>query len=304
MSSLTGQNRASITDLRRALRSPAAIGVVAQEGADDPARLALLSHARPESGELPVAALEEYCICLTHAERLDPALARFALPMCLDAWQRYLFEGTHGDLAMLLFHRLAGHATKLEESMGATDVEVVRDFMRVSILSRLSTVTSLQVNAPGEMEVWVDYLAGYGTVWADFSILLRDWCSVSTIGLAIAAIQYLSLLVYEDAEHPLFQRWADRLGGAAPLPWAGKDVPWLRDNVSALQQMLQGTGARDWMARAVDRLKGHADESLARLILDDMDLQPYRVESRTRDLAMHMATPGAQKYWSDVYGIH
>lgn len=304
MTDLQSHKAPTLRALRLALRSPTAIGVLAQEGADDPDRLALLSHTRSDEGELPVAGLEEYSLCIKYAEELEPKLARFALPMCLDAWQRCLFRGEHPGLARMFFDGIAGRTNKIERSLGTDGACLIRDFMRRSILFKLSAIESLGVSAPEEMEIWVDFIACYGTAWTDVAALLGEWSAVTNLGFALSSVQYLSLLVYNDAEHPIFGKWAGQRGGAAPLPWSGKDAPWLHENVVALEKLLLGDGALAWLSRAVARLAGQPDESLARTILEDLELQPYRFETRCKDLIAHMATSGAQKYWSDDYGMN
>lgn len=252
-------------------------------------------------------ALEEYCLDLRWVDTLQPDLLRHALPLLLEAWQSFLFDGSHQDVALALHSALSARPNILATTLDAQSAEIVRDFMAESILSRISGTVQLRVGSGSDIDRWLACLGSYGCIWPDAGRIFQEWGSTRYRGCSLSAVQYLSLLVYDDRENPVF---ADRVvaGGALPVPWEyasnGVGEHWLTENLASFREAMTLEYVAKWLDRAHRSLAGQPEAELAALVAEDMALQPYLVEGRLMDLSDHLAStaPSSDKYWRDATG--
>ena len=282
---------------------------IRQGSVDAPDMLDALVRGGRLDAPLADGPLHEYCLCLRYVRPLQRDLMLHALPLCLKAWQESLFGMGHTDVAKA-FHSALGNAPNIISTTISDDAaRVVADFMRGSLIARMSRERTLRKPA-GDLSVhtWIAFFASYGCIWPEVEKIFDDWRRLPLVGLSVAAIQYLSLLAYDDVEHPLFPAWSSSTGGGAPKPWDyatedGDSPTWLPENIKALAESLSVDGVQQWVCAAAQQLAGHTEHQLADLVAEDVGLQPYRVESRIVDLVHHMASREAYKYWSDSYGM-
>jgi hypothetical protein len=291
------------------LGSPRPPAALRQDAFDDPELLRALAEHRQFSAPVGEGLLYEYCLCLKYVDPLQPELMRHALPLCLKAWQNSLFEGSCMDVARAFHSAINARTNIISMTIGDGASRVVVDFMRESIVAMISGERALR-KVVGDLSAhrWMAFFASYGSMWADVDKLLSEWRSLPFDGLSVGAIQYLSLFSYDDREHPLFPAWSPSSGGGAPRPWdyaaeEGDSPQWCSDNVDVLSSFFTVESVQGWARAAAQRLSGHPECELAGLVCEDIELQPYRVDSRIKDFVRHMASKDPYKYWSDTYGM-
>jgi hypothetical protein len=298
----------SVTRVFALLGRPQPPSSISQEAFDDRLLLdELVRHGRL-NGPILDGPLHEYCLCLKYVSPLQPDLMRHAIPLCLEAWQARLFDQGHEDVARAFNSALSTRPDVIAAALDESAARAIMDFMRASILARMSHQMNLRKpEGDTAAHTWMGFFASYGCIWPDVKDVLADWRRSDVAGLAVAAIEYLSLLAYDDREHPLFAASARR-PGAVPRPWdyAGEDgdpSKWLPENVDALRSTMTVASVEAWALEAAGRLASHTERDLAALVAEDIALQPYLIESRLGDLVHHMASIEAYKVWSDVYGV-
>jgi hypothetical protein len=66
---------------------------------------------------------------------------------------------------------------------------------------------------------WIRALTTYGVLLPDVETLWARWWSIETIGRAVSCVQYLSALVYDKDDNPVFTPWTRDHGGGPPCLW-------------------------------------------------------------------------------------
>jgi hypothetical protein len=115
--------------------------------------------------------------------------------------------------------------------------------MRESILDEIDDQRGLAFN--GGMtrpHRWFGALTTYGVFLPDAEHLSADWWSLNTVGRAVAAVQYISCLMFADNENPIFAPWTPDRGGGPPVLWEFEGYlfkhRWLEANVDFLRRAL------------------------------------------------------------------
>jgi hypothetical protein len=69
---------------------------------------------------------------------------------------------------------------------------------------------------------WIRAVTTYGVLLPDVERLWSAWWSLDTIGRAMAAMQYISCLMYPENENPVFAAWTANDGGDNTIrAWLG-----------------------------------------------------------------------------------
>jgi hypothetical protein len=294
--------------LHASLGHPRPPSSIRQEGFDQPELLDLLRDGRLD-GPVIEASLCEYCLCIKYVETLQADLMYHALPLCFRVWQDCLFSGQYEETAAALHSALFRRPDVIAETIGHDAARTIEDFAAESILSRISVEQTLR-KKPGDLSAhrWMAFLASYGCIWGNVARILNEWRSVHFRGYAIAAVQYLSLFAYDDREQTIFPSHSSSEGGGAPYPWscAGgySDSPkWRKENVEHMKQFLTVVSIQEWARAAAEKVDEENERKIANLVYEDITLQPYRVESRVRDVLHHIDSGTAYSYWSDSFGM-
>jgi hypothetical protein len=91
----------------------------------------------------------------------------------------------------------------------------VSEFMRESILEEIDDQRGLTYQGTGARPYrWIAALTTHGVLLPDVDRLWAAWWSVNTVGRAIAAVQYISSLMYPNKENPIFAPWTPDAKGA------------------------------------------------------------------------------------------
>lgn len=291
--------------LRRVLgsRPPEKITQEAHEG--NPKHLLRLSRLHP--GERPdVSDLWEYTQDLLYTEIQGP-LFTYLLPFCLKAWHEDLRgeRSEFGGFVEYLYPVLANREV-FNRHLTSTQTAAVSEFMRESILEEIDDQRGLAYVGSGTQPYrWVTALTTQGVLLPDVGRLWTAWWSVATTGRAIAAVQYISCLMYSKDENPVFAPWTGEAGGGPPCLWefAGHLYTnrWREENVRFLRQTLHPQGASEVLSNAVTRLVNEPEYPAAAEIQADLPLRADTLAARCAELPNLLErTEGSRKIfeWS------
>jgi hypothetical protein len=239
--------------------------------------------------------LWEYAQDLRHAE-IETSLFTYLLPFCLDAWRGDLL-GTQQEFGGFVehFYPLLAEPRVFESHLTHKQVLGVSEFMRLTILDEIEAQRGLAYRgARARPNRWIGALASFGVLRPEVDRLWTDWWSIKTVGYAVAAVQYISCLMYEEHENPVFAPWTPNEGGGPPCLWEFEghlyESRWLDQNVSFLTRILTATKVREALTRAVKRLVDEPEHSIAAGIEADLPLCGERLESRCGELPRFFAT--------------
>jgi hypothetical protein len=252
--------------------------------------------ARLRTGERPeVRDIWEYTQDLLYTE-IDSALFAHVLPFCLDAWRENL-RGTHSGYGGFVehFYLVLADRHVLDEHLTPKQSAAVSEFMRGSILDEIDDQRGLAFQGMMSRPYrWIRALTTYGVLLPDLGRLWTEWWSLSTVGRAVAAVQYVSCLMYIDNENPIFAPWTPDRGGGPPCLWGFEghlyQHRWLQANIDSLTRALTVRGVSDVLARAVERLDGQSEHSVATEVLADLPLCMEALGARCNELPQLLAT--------------
>lgn len=209
---------------------------------------------------------------------VDSSLLVHVLPSCLREWHEYVrsenFECPgFGELFYTLLTRKDSFAGIITNDQR----QALWEFMRESILEEIDAQAELRFEGSHAAPYrWFKALMTHGVIASDIEHLWMDWWSVSTIGRAIAAVQYISCLVYPKNSNPVFAPYTQARGGGPPCLWEfdgySDECKWKIQNVEFLQRLLSDPKFVISIVRqAVDRLSHHRGCLTAQQLLADLE---------------------------------
>ncbi|HEX4785683.1 MAG TPA: hypothetical protein VH350_15175 [Candidatus Sulfotelmatobacter sp.] len=253
--------------------------------------------ARLRPGEkADVRDLWEYTQDLLYTDIQGP-LFTYLLPFCLEAWREDL-RGTSNEYGGFIeqFYPVLANRQVFDRFLTRTQSAAVSDFMRGSILDEIDDQRGLAYSGSAVRPYrWITALTTHGVLFPDISILWNEWWSITTVGRAVAAVQYLSCLMYEENENPIFSPWTPDRGGGPPSLWefAGHLYTnrWLEPNVSFLKGALSAREVGDVLRRAVEHLIDQPEHAKAAEVLGDLPLCEETLTARCVALPRLLGTP-------------
>lgn len=254
----------------------------------------LLRLARLTPGESAEADdLWSYTQDLRYTEIQVPLL-EYVLPFCLAAWCDDLL-GTHSNYGGYVEQLYPALADKVLRLLNSSQTAAIAEFMRQAILEEIDSQRGLIYQGMGARPYrWIAALTSYGVLLEDVARLWAEWWSVGTVGRAIAVAQYVSCLMYEDNENPIFAPWTRGGGGGPPCLWefAGNmyNHRWLHLNVSFLERSLNVEDVSSVLKRAVEKLANEPELVVASQLLADLPLCIETIEARCAELPRLLET--------------
>lgn len=292
-------------ELVRALRQTKAPAAIRQQPLDyDPAhyrRLCDLSK-RPSNIDL-FKYMEDY----RYVAETQPDLLKFLLPRLLQAWGEELLDLAN-DYAGFAEHCLAAFASKplhpayLDEDQ----FRAASRYVEALILERMALETSLRhVGMRSSPYKWFYALGSFAVVFPHLKGLWEKWWGMSREPHALCAAQYLSCLLYEDEENPVFSPWTPLGGGGAPSLWETDghifDQGTLPENISFLEKTLTVDYAKEHLALARTVIVRPDNRSIVDRMLADFDSKCSLLEHRLKALPLLLAQPKANVMkWTDL----
>jgi hypothetical protein len=267
---------------------------IKQEAFDaSPKQLKRLARLRPgERAE--VEDLWAYTQSLLYTEIQGPLL-EYLLPFCLEAWREDL-RGTRTDLGGFVEQLYPAMAYKrvLYEYLTPPQRAAASGFMRASILEEIDDQRDLRFEGKQARPYrWIGALTTHGVLSEDIELLWNDWWSLGTVGRAVAAVQYISCLMYPANENPVFAPWTPDGGGGPACLWEYAGAIYNRSllevNIAFLTSVLNPQRVKEVLTRAVERLAGEPGHEIAAGIQPDFELCRETVTARCAELPKILA---------------
>jgi hypothetical protein len=292
---MTNEQTDKIVTLRRAIGASKPPEKITQEAFEGDSRhLRRLVRLRPNE-RADAGDLWEYAQDLLYTEIQDHLLA-YLLPFCLAAWREDLrgVGAGYGGFVEYLYPVLANRHV-FDVHLTPKQTEAVSYFMRGTILEEIDDQRGLAYRGMNARPYrWIRALTSYGVLLADVQRVWTEWWSLETVGRAIAAVQYISSLMYSEGENPVFSPWTQVGGGGPPCLWGFEghlyEHRWLEPNVTFLKETLNATGVSEVLRQAVDRLTEQPEHEVAAAVLADLPLCIATLESRCAELPLLLQT--------------
>jgi hypothetical protein len=247
-----------------------------------------------------------YAHALRYTE-IQSSLLAYVLPFCLEAWRGDLLgiDSRYSGFVEEFYSVLADRRI-FDEQLTLKQSATVSEYMRGTILEEIDDQRGLTYKGMGARPYrWVTALTTYGVLRPDIDRLWVEWWSLGTVGRAIAALQYISRLMYRENENPVFAPWTPNSGGGAPCLWEfGGHLythRWLEPNVRYLGGVLNVSRVREALLRAVEILAGQPGHEVALRMREDWPLVDGTVQARCTELPKLLGTtqePGRLFQWS------
>lgn len=251
----------------------------------------LRSGDRAEAGDL-----WEYTQSLLYSDGIQGPLLAYLIPFCLEAWRDDL-RGAHSDYGGFVeyFYPVLANKHVFDEHLTPTQTKAVSEFMRESILEEIDDQRGLAYKGKGARPYrWTTALTTHGVLLPDVDQLWTAWWSIDTVGRAVAAVQYISCLMYRANENPVFATWTPDGGGGPPCFWefGGHlyEHRWLDPNVRFLRQTLNPQEVNAALSRAVERLGGLPEHEIAAEVQNDIPLCAETLAVRCAELPRLLET--------------
>jgi hypothetical protein len=290
-----------LNKLRRALGSESPPKEITQRDFEaGPEHLYRLARLRTDE-EADGRDLCEYMLDLLYTD-IQVSLFVYVLPFCLKAWYRALrAEDFKYPGFVDQFYPVLENREVFEKHLKPRQANAVLDFMRASILDEIDAQKGLYFRGyPARPFRWIRAMTTYGVIAPDVNEIWMAFWSVETIGRAIAAVQYISCLMYPKDGNPVFAPWTREEGGGPPCLWEFDgflyENRWQQSNVDFLEKFLNTPeSVSEVLALAVERLTDQPEHQSAAKILADLPSCTRTLVDRCAMLPLLLATPGATR---------
>jgi hypothetical protein len=237
---------------------------------------------------------------------IQSSLLHYLLPVCLEVWRDDMLgiDTSYGGVVEHFYPVLADRQV-FEEHLIPRQSVVVSGFIKRTILEEIDKQRGLKFQGANTRPYrWIGELTTYGVILPDLERLWTEWWSITTIGRAIAAIQYISCLMYPQNENPVFAPWTPDGGGGPPglSEFEGHLYThrWLEPNVAFLRKTLSFNSVGAILSSAVRRLADEPENAIAALVQEDFPLCEATVATRCAVLPQLLETtqgPGTLHEW-------
>lgn len=231
---------------------------------------------------------------------------RYLLPGILTTWSREFLATSYKSSLLENLTPALGNTRFLTECLSQDLEEAVYSFMRGTLLDRMAQEESLHIVGMNRTYGWFHQFAAYGVIGRDIPRLWTKWWEKSSLGHAIAAVQYASCLVCPDDENPVFAPWTCDKGGGVPQLWEygsiGLDQRWRSENTEFLSVTLSPTFVRDRLEAANRVLTMSGYRNVVEQLILAANTNPDLLETRCTKLPALLATPsdvGGQSWESE-----
>lgn len=280
--------------LRRIFNYPKSPANVWERQFDDcDEELARLAHTPWE--ELDFSDLWYYHHNLAYVE-LQPELFTYLFPVCLMDWHETLLNNvscSHGDSE---FHYGVRQGRVFEKMLSSEQRTKIFEFFQDSFVTRLDQERGFVYQGSRTPAYrWMGRFNSLGCVMPRIDLLWEAWWSLCTPGRAVAAIQYISGLMYFEGQNPLFGKWSPEFGGGGPYLWVNDtmipEMNWLSENVAFLRETLNTEFVVDNLREAVSILSGEPEFARAKQLEIDLAEHMEIIQNRVEELPALLLAP-------------
>jgi len=217
---------------------------------------------------------------------------RYLFPPILRIWETELYQ--RDSVFVQYFHEEVCRTDFIERALSDPLRRASTDFMVRALSDRLAAESSLSIHGRTTSHDWFGFLASFGVFTPALSSLWSQVWQSSQRGHAVAVLQYLSCLLYED-ENPIFAPFICDKGGGPPQLWGYDSVGfgecWKKENLNFLSAALSSRNIREWLERASEN---HAEDqvgTVAANFLRRLDGCAPEVDQRIELLLTALRTP-------------
>jgi hypothetical protein len=273
-----------------AMRPPEKITQEAFEGNDQ--HLRRLARLQP-SEQADRNDLWEYIQDLRYTD-IQGSLLVYLLLFCLQAWRDDL-RGIDGYGGLIEhFYPVLADRHIFDLHLTPKQSAVVSEFMQQAILEEIDDQRGLAFQGSRTRPYhWFRALTTYGVLRPDMDRLWTAWWALNTIGRAVAAVQYISCLMYPENVNPVFAPWTPDRGGGPPCLWGFEGHlyahRWLEPNVNFLRGTLTIQKVSEALGQAVERLVDQPQHDAAAAVQQDFPLCTEVLEARCAELPQLLA---------------
>ena len=237
---------------------------------------------------------------------LQPDLLRYMLPICLDSWHKDLLDNgqsVYGGFVEYFWVALA-KPSLLQDHLTPGEYAAVETFMADAILDRIDQENELSfAGMDASPYTWFHAIGSFCVVFPALPSLWKRWWEMTTQGQACAVLQYLSCLLYEEGQNPIFSPWCQVGGGGPPCLWetAGLvyEKGWREENVKYLQATLTTAFIEDRLRYAARILKEGTLSPVPQQMINDFSEQETLLTLRLEQLpALLLASPMSFPQWT------
>ncbi len=258
------------------------------------ARLCAIKDDDPDPGDLI-----DYAHDINYTEVQENLFAHL-LPLCLLAWRTDLFANHNSKYCGYREYFATAIASRWDYLSGRLLVQqrakAAEGFMRDCILDKIDCENALSHDGPWlSAYAWVGALGTYAVAFPSLGELWTRWWGFETAGHTIGGLQYISSLMYEERDNPIFTPWTPTEGGGPLWPWETEgfiyDQGWNAANVEFLRKTLTLDYVHDALERAVRALDGKIHSNVPTEMLGDFELQKELLSGRITYLLQYLAGP-------------
>jgi hypothetical protein len=244
-----------------------------------------------------------------HFSEIQTPLLRYLLPFCFVAWREELVGAAseYGGFVEEFYPALVDRKI-FDEELTPRQSNAATEFMRQTIVEEIDSQRGLAFRGHlARPYRWIGALTTYGILRPDIGLLWEQWWSLGTTGRSVAAIQYISCLMYNEGENPVFAGWTQDEGGGPPCLWELEGHlythSWLESNVRYLQETLVPERVKRVLVDAVGSLAGEPEYELGVRVREDVSLLDDVVRIRCAELPtllarIHRWQLGEELEWS------
>lgn len=165
---------------------------------------------------------------------------RYLLPPLLRIWEQSINQVD--DAFAYHFHNKLLQLGLFKKNLHGPLEPAVTSFMRRALSERIARESSLEVKGRQATHDWVGNFNAFGAFTYSFPQLWEEVWAAEQRGHAVAVLQYISALVFDEGDNPIFAEW-QRKGGGGPLSvrsvnFDQEGAAWLEGNMEFLAQRL------------------------------------------------------------------
>ena len=136
---------------------------------------------------------------------LQPDLFAYLFPVCLNLWYNSLMRNEDCAVGDAEFHSALHHGQILEKQVTPDQRDQIYSFFHDGFLDRLDqergfVASKRQIPA----QSWIRRFNSLGLVTPLIERIWHSWWRLESPGQAVSALIYLSSLIYDDRENPVF----------------------------------------------------------------------------------------------------
>lgn len=225
---------------------------------------------------------------LAHVE-LQPELFAYLFPVCLMDWHETLLSNescSHGDSE---FHYGVHQGQVLKKMLTAEQRTGVYEFFRDSFLIRLDQEEGATADG------WMSRLNSLAGIMPRIDLLWDAWWSLTGVGCAVAAVQYIIGLMYFEDECAVVGTYAPQAGEEGPCVWSNdsleSELTWMPENARFLQETLSVEFVITKLDQATALLASEPFYRQAKLLQNDLPSRLEIVASRVDELPHLLLAP-------------